>query len=177
MTSLGLGASFVPMTLGTVSAVAHQDTGIVSALLNTDQQIGGALGLAVLSTIATSAANDKVSDAAATLYRGLAARDFGLVARAAEAPTCSCTMVFTAAAAMFLAGLVITALAIHAQRQYAEDADPRSIWADPSDGTRCAAPSSVSPAGTWTPVHRVRLPEAHPPTDRQSKPGKLCTPW
>ncbi|MEV7392920.1 MFS transporter [Streptomyces sp. NPDC091215] len=124
VTSLGLGASFVPMTLGAVSGVAHQDTGIASALLNTAQQIGGALGLAVLSTIATSAANDKVSDAAITLYRGLAARDFGLVARAAEALTHGYTMAFTAAAAMFLAGLVITVLAINAQRQHAEDGAP-----------------------------------------------------
>ncbi|MGO4427062.1 MFS transporter, partial [Streptomyces sp. MCAF7] len=92
--------------------------------LNTAQQIGGALGLAVLSTIATSAANDKLPDAATTLYRALATKDFALAARAGEAVTHGYTMAFAAAGAMFLAGLVVTALAINAQRQHTEtDAD------------------------------------------------------
>ncbi len=41
LTAVGLGASFVPMTLSAVSAVEDQDTGIASALLNTAQQING----------------------------------------------------------------------------------------------------------------------------------------
>ncbi|MET7730324.1 MFS transporter [Streptomyces sp. NPDC005402] len=41
VTAVGLGLSFVPMTLGAVSGVDHQDTGMASALLNTAQQIGG----------------------------------------------------------------------------------------------------------------------------------------
>src|SRR5436305_11473295 len=45
---------------------------VASALLNTAQQVGGALGLAILSTIATSASNHRLPDAATTLYRGLA---------------------------------------------------------------------------------------------------------
>ncbi|MGI3204410.1 MFS transporter [Streptomyces sp. GLT-R25] len=117
VTALGLGMSFVPMTLGAVSGVDHRDTGIASALLNTAQQIGGALGLAVLSTISTSAADGRVPDAAASLYRGLATEDFGLVSRAGEALTHGYTMAFVAAAGMFLAGLVVTAFAVDAGRQ------------------------------------------------------------
>ncbi|MER7792692.1 MFS transporter [Streptomyces sp. NPDC097640] len=124
VTALGLGMSFVPMTLGAVSDVAHHDTGIASALLNTAQQIGGALGLAVLSTIATSAANDKLPDAATTLYRALATKDVGLASRAGEALTHGYTMAFAAAGAMFLAGLAITVLAINAERQHTEDGAP-----------------------------------------------------
>ncbi|MEY9961984.1 EmrB/QacA subfamily drug resistance transporter [Streptacidiphilus sp. MAP12-16] len=75
VTALGLGLGFVPMTLGAVSAVKHEDAGIASALLNTAQQIGGALGLAVMSTISTSAANDKLPGAAHALYHGLATKD------------------------------------------------------------------------------------------------------
>ncbi|GAA2091212.1 MFS transporter [Streptomyces albiaxialis] len=49
VTALGLGAGFVPMTLGAVSRVAAAETGVASAVLNTAQQIGGAVGLAALS--------------------------------------------------------------------------------------------------------------------------------
>ncbi|MFF2847798.1 MFS transporter [Streptomyces sp. NPDC058001] len=121
VTALGLGMSFVPMTLGAVSGVAHQDTGIASALLNTAQQIGGAIGLAVLSTIATSAADDRVPEAARALYQGLATKDFTLVSRAGEALTHGYTMAFLAATAMFLAGLAVTAFAINAGRQQPMD--------------------------------------------------------
>ncbi|WP_329546952.1 DHA2 family efflux MFS transporter permease subunit [Streptomyces sp. NBC_01356] len=125
VTALGLGASFVPMTLGAVSGVSHEDTGIASALLNTAQQIGGALGLAVLSTISTSAANAKLPEAATALYRGLATKDFTLAARAGEAVTHGYTLAFVAAAGMFLAGLAVTAFAVTAgKQQHAEGAGP-----------------------------------------------------
>ncbi|MEV2254498.1 DHA2 family efflux MFS transporter permease subunit [Streptomyces sp. NPDC050147] len=125
LTALGLGMSFVPMTLGAVSGVAHLDTGVASALLNTAQQIGGALGLAVLSTISTSAANDKLPEAASALYRGLAAKDFALVTKAGEALTHGYTAAFVAAGAMFLAGLTVTLWAVNTGRQQpAEGAAP-----------------------------------------------------
>ncbi|MER5660280.1 MFS transporter [Streptomyces mirabilis] len=125
VTALGLGMSFVPMTLGAVSGVSHQDTGVASALLNTAQQIGGALGLAILSTISTSAADDKLPEAAGSLYRGLATKDFALVAKAGDAVTHGYTMAFVAAAAMFVAGLLVTAFAINAGRQqHTEGAAP-----------------------------------------------------
>ncbi|MFD7477634.1 MFS transporter [Streptomyces sp. NPDC059837] len=125
VTALGLGMSFVPMTLGAVSGVSHQDTGVASALLNTAQQIGGALGLAVLSTISTSAADDKLPEAAGSLYQGLASKDFALVAKAGDALTHGYTMAFVAAAVMFLAGLVVTAFAIDAGKQrHSEGASP-----------------------------------------------------
>ncbi|WP_328508969.1 DHA2 family efflux MFS transporter permease subunit [Streptomyces mirabilis] len=125
VTALGLGMSFVPMTLGAVSGVSHQDTGVASALLNTAQQIGGALGLAILSTISTSAADDKLPRAAGSLYRGLATNDFALVAKAGDAVTHGYTMAFVAAAAMFVAGLLVTGVAINAGRQqHTEGAAP-----------------------------------------------------
>lgn len=117
VTALGLGMCFVPMTLGAVSGVTDQQTGIASALLNTAQQIGGALGLAILSTISTSAANDRLPDAARSLYRGLGTNDAALIQRAGTALTHGYTMAFAAAAIMFLAALAVTALAINARKQ------------------------------------------------------------
>jgi EmrB/QacA subfamily drug resistance transporter len=51
---VGMGMSFVPVTIAGTSGVAPQDSGLASGLLNTTQQVGGSLGLAILSSIATS---------------------------------------------------------------------------------------------------------------------------
>ena len=53
--SLGMGLTFVPITLIATTNVRSEDAGLASGLLNTSQQLGGALGLAVLSTIAAKA--------------------------------------------------------------------------------------------------------------------------
>jgi EmrB/QacA subfamily drug resistance transporter len=54
LVALGMGQTFVPLTLAAVSGVRPQETGLASALLNTGQQIGGAVGLAVLGTVASA---------------------------------------------------------------------------------------------------------------------------
>ena len=55
LAGVGLGLSFVPVTIGAVSGVTPDKAGVASGLITTTQQIGGALGVAVLSTIAVSA--------------------------------------------------------------------------------------------------------------------------
>ena len=50
--SIGLGLSFVPLTLVATTGVAENEAGLASGVFNTSQQIGGALGLAVLATLA-----------------------------------------------------------------------------------------------------------------------------
>jgi EmrB/QacA subfamily drug resistance transporter len=50
----GMGMTFVALTLAATGGVSHKDSGLVSGLLNTSQQIGGALGLAVLSALSTA---------------------------------------------------------------------------------------------------------------------------
>jgi EmrB/QacA subfamily drug resistance transporter len=54
LSSLGMGAVFMPLTLIATTGLDNEDQGLASGLFNTSQQVGGALGLAVLSTLATS---------------------------------------------------------------------------------------------------------------------------
>jgi predicted MFS family arabinose efflux permease len=54
LAALGLGLSLVPATIAAVSGVPAKESGLASGMLNTSRLIGGALGLAVLSTIAAS---------------------------------------------------------------------------------------------------------------------------
>src|ERR671924_929512 len=53
LAAVGLGFGFVTSTIAAVSGVEEREQGLASGLINTSQQIGGALGLAVLSPIAT----------------------------------------------------------------------------------------------------------------------------
>jgi EmrB/QacA subfamily drug resistance transporter len=59
--SIGMGLTFVPMTLVATTNVSKSDAGLASGVFNTSQQIGGALGLAVLSTFANSATNNALA--------------------------------------------------------------------------------------------------------------------
>lgn len=59
MMSFGMGLTFVPLTLTAVHGVAAADSGVGSGVLNTMQQVGGALGLATLSTVAVHFSTDK----------------------------------------------------------------------------------------------------------------------
>jgi EmrB/QacA subfamily drug resistance transporter len=59
--SIGMGLTFVPITLIATSGVPNDDAGLASGLYNTSQQIGGALGLAILSTLSVNAADDTLA--------------------------------------------------------------------------------------------------------------------
>jgi MFS family permease len=58
LASLGMGAIFMPLTLVATTGLEDEDQGLASGLFNTSQQVGGALGLAILSTIAASHTSD-----------------------------------------------------------------------------------------------------------------------
>jgi EmrB/QacA subfamily drug resistance transporter len=57
----GLGFSFVPISIAALAGVQSSEAGLASGLFNTSQQIGGALGIAALSTIATTKTSDGVA--------------------------------------------------------------------------------------------------------------------
>ena len=60
--SLGMGLVFVPISATALFAVGNHDAGVASAVLNTSQQIGGALGTAFLNTIAVTATSNYFAD-------------------------------------------------------------------------------------------------------------------
>jgi EmrB/QacA subfamily drug resistance transporter len=64
LAAMGLGLSFVSMTIASVAGTRPDEAGLASGLINTSQQIGGALGLAILSSIATSTTSDAMAGGA-----------------------------------------------------------------------------------------------------------------
>jgi EmrB/QacA subfamily drug resistance transporter len=57
--AVGLGFAFVPVTIAAVSGIEDREQGLASGLINTSQQVGGALGLAILAAIANSVIGSK----------------------------------------------------------------------------------------------------------------------
>jgi EmrB/QacA subfamily drug resistance transporter len=57
MVGFGLAFSFIPMSIAALAGVEHDEAGLASGLINTSQQIGGALGVAIAATVAFTHAN------------------------------------------------------------------------------------------------------------------------
>ena len=124
VTATGLGLLFVPLSLVALSRVRDEESGLASSLLNTGQQVGGAIGLAALGTVAwTTVANStrhQIAHAAATSRavssgHPLATSQLAVVHRSALAAGISRGLL--AASAIALAGLVIGAVTIRVRPQ------------------------------------------------------------
>jgi EmrB/QacA subfamily drug resistance transporter len=61
LAAVGLGFAFVPVTIAAVTGTEPHEAGLASGLINTSQQVGGALGLAILATVANSRTQDILS--------------------------------------------------------------------------------------------------------------------
>jgi EmrB/QacA subfamily drug resistance transporter len=72
----GMGLSFVPVTIASLSGVDRADAGVASGLINTSRQIGGAVGLAAVSAIAATSSSSFASTHAVSAASG-AALDHG----------------------------------------------------------------------------------------------------
>ena len=66
---LGMPFAFVPITIAAVAGTKPEEAGLASGLINTSQQIGGAVGIAILSTIAFSTTTDDVAAGVAAAGR------------------------------------------------------------------------------------------------------------
>jgi EmrB/QacA subfamily drug resistance transporter len=71
--ALGMGLSFVSITVAATSGVRADESGLASGILNTAQQIGGSLGLAILSGVAASGATNSLSTAGQPTPHAIAA--------------------------------------------------------------------------------------------------------
>jgi hypothetical protein len=65
LVGVGLGFSFVPVSIAALAGIGSREAGLASGLINTTQQIGGALGLAVLATVSTTRTESLLADGAA----------------------------------------------------------------------------------------------------------------
>jgi hypothetical protein len=123
--SVGMGLVFVPLTLTAVSRVAREDSGVGSAVLNTMQQVGGALGLATLGTVAVQAAENKAEE----LGRLATSGSFDPQLIGAAAQTHGATQAFWVAAVMILAGAVIVLFGLNIKHEEltADGAVPEAV--------------------------------------------------
>lgn len=100
--AVGVGMCFVPLTTTAVSGVKPSETGLASALLNTSQQVGGAVGLSVLGTIAINATRSRLATAHGHINPTVTA----------AAITHGYTSAFTVGAGMLLVGLLVSGAVI-----------------------------------------------------------------
>jgi EmrB/QacA subfamily drug resistance transporter len=102
---VGVGMSFVPITIAATTGVAAGDSGLASGLLNTTQQVGGSLGLAVLSAVSTSRSTSALDDGSPLPV----------------ALTHGFTGAFTVSAILCAVAAVVAMLVIPGRRREAED--------------------------------------------------------
>jgi EmrB/QacA subfamily drug resistance transporter len=122
--AVGMGTTFLPLTLTVMSRVERHEAGLASALLNAAQQIGGSLGLAVLVTVATSvtAAKHAALTAAAAAHGLVVSQPAAAGGIAHQALTSGYDAGFRIAAVIALGSFVVAALVARTRRQTPADA-------------------------------------------------------
>jgi EmrB/QacA subfamily drug resistance transporter len=122
--AVGLGFAFVPMTIAAVAGVEPHEAGLASGLINTSQQVGGALGLAILASIANSRTDSLMTEAG------------GAVSALPNALTEGFQIAFIVGAGFAVLGAVLAATLIssqtsreHAEAAQAGDAAPAPVVA------------------------------------------------
>jgi EmrB/QacA subfamily drug resistance transporter len=115
--SIGMGLTFVPITLLGTSGVSANDSGVASGLFNSAQQVGGSLGLAILSTLAASHTSSLLHGGASSSSAQIAARLSGY------------HVAFIAAAVMLAAGGVLLVALLRRRHLASVSVDPSALVA------------------------------------------------
>ena len=164
VSSFGLGLVFVPLALVVLHKVAEQDSGVASSLLNTAQQVGGAVGLALLGTVAwTAVANSVRTQVAAAAKAGRPLPKPGTPPPASiydHALTVGFSRGFVVAAGIALLALLIGIVTIRVSRQELAGAVPEPQEAAPQ-------PAAPQPAAVQRHEDRAALAAA-------VRPRRLC---
>ena len=114
--AIGMGLIFVTLTLTAVSGIDQADSGVGSAVLNTVQQVGGAIGIALLGTIYANGIAEKMADlAAAAGGRQPTPEQMDLGARMAQ--TFGITETFAVAIAMMAVATVVTLVGLSVKHE------------------------------------------------------------
>jgi EmrB/QacA subfamily drug resistance transporter len=139
LTAAGMGLLFVPISLVSLSKVGNNDAGVASSLLNVGQQVGGALGLAILGTVAWSAvANSLHSQAAAaaaaakhaTVHLSAAQQAAVQKAAANHALAHGFSQGYVVSAGIMLLALIIAVVAIRVTREDLSGINPMAAPTD-----------------------------------------------
>jgi EmrB/QacA subfamily drug resistance transporter len=105
---VGAGLAFPALVTLAMSGATASDSGLASGLVNTTQQVGGALGLAVLATLSTSRSNHLLAEGQST----------------ASALTGGYHLAFAIGAGLVIAGIVVAAAVLRSERAAALEAAP-----------------------------------------------------
>jgi EmrB/QacA subfamily drug resistance transporter len=148
VTSFGLGLLFVPLSLVALHNVEEQDSGVAASLLNTGQQVGGAIGLAALGTIAWTTVADNLRNASAAIAAGHQP-PASAAQLTSHALATGFARGFLAAAGIALLALLVALATIRVRRQ-----DLTGIRPAPEQGT------ASQPAAVQDHEHRAALAAA-----------------
>ena len=143
VSSLGLGLVFVPLALVALHNVAEQDSGVASSLLNTAQQVGGAIGLALLGTVAWTTVADSIRTQVAHATAAAAKGGRPLPKPGTPPPasiyhhalTVGFSRAFVIAAGIALLALLIAVATIRVRRQDLSGAAPAAQESAPQPAT------------------------------------------
>jgi EmrB/QacA subfamily drug resistance transporter len=139
VTALGLGLTFVPLSLVALTKVGDRDAGVASSLLNVGQQVGGSIGLAILGTVAWSAVANSIHAqvAAAAAAAGHAAAHLSAAQQSAavrvitdHAYSVGFSKGYLVSAGIAVLALLITVLAIRVTRADLAGVDPMAAPTD-----------------------------------------------
>jgi EmrB/QacA subfamily drug resistance transporter len=173
VSSFGLGLVFVPLSLVALHKVLEQDSGVASSLLNAGQQIGGAIGLALLGTVAWTTVADRVRTQVANAAAAAAKAGRPLPKPGTPLPTSiyhhalavGFSRGFLVAAGIALLALLIAIATIRVRRQDLTGAMPEPQAAAPQPAA--ARPAAPQPETVRQTEERAALAAA-------ARPCRFC---